>query len=122
MAAATLTASEHGEQVALIQWVEWSLTRYPCLDLLYAIPNGGHRHKAVAGRLRAEGVRSGVPDLCLPVASKGFHGLYVEMKAVGGRESDNQKWWRTRLTEEGYRSVVCVGVDQAITAITQYLN
>lgn len=94
---------EYDIQVALIEWVEWQQTRYPCLDLLYAIPDGGDRHRVVAARLKAEGVRSGVLDLCLPVAHQGYHSLYIEMKAAGGSESDNQKWWRRRLTEEGYR-------------------
>lgn len=112
---------EHTEQVAVIQWAELSLGRYPELELLHAIPNGGHRRPGVAGKLRAEGVRRGVPDLCLPVARGGAHGLYIEMKAPGGRERPEQRWWRERLCEQGYRSVVCVGADEAICALVAYL-
>lgn len=113
---------EHAEQVAVIQWAELSCGRHPDLGLLYAIPNGGHRHRGVAGKLRAEGVRSGVPDLCLPVARGGAHGLYIEMKAPGGRVRPEQKWWRERLREQGYCSVVCVGAEQAVCALRSYLD
>lgn len=113
---------EHAEQAAVVEWVQWNLPRHRELELLFAIPNGGHRHPAVAGKLRAEGVKSGVPDLCLPVARCGAHGLYIEMKAPGGRERPEQKWWRERLRQQGYHSEVCVGADAAITTLKSYLE
>jgi hypothetical protein len=79
--------TEHDEQVALSRWVTLLQPRHPELALLHAIPNGGHRHKAVAVRLKAEGVKRGVPDLCLPVPRGGHHGLYLEMKTRQGRKS-----------------------------------
>ena len=72
--------SEHDEQAALFEWATWHTSQCPELGLLFAIPNGGHRHPVVAARLKAEGVRAGVPDICLPVARKGYHGLFVELK------------------------------------------
>ena len=54
--------SEHDEQVLIFKWARLSEGRWPELALLFAIPNGGHRHKAVAAKLKAEGVRAGVPD------------------------------------------------------------
>ena len=60
-----MKASEHQEQVALFRWAEFAIARWPELALMYAIPNGGHRHKAVAAGLKAEGVKRGVPDVCL---------------------------------------------------------
>jgi len=113
---------EHQEQCAVIQWAELSESRWPELALLYAVPNGGHRHARTAGRLRAEGVKPGVPDLCLPVARCGAHGLYIEMKAPGGRERTVQKWWRQRLVEQGYQSCVCISAGPAIETLTLYLR
>ena len=58
--------SEHVEQVRLFAWAKYACSTLPKLSLLYAIPNGGARHKAVAAKLRAEGVKPGVPDIsCL---------------------------------------------------------
>ena len=51
---------EHQEQKTLIKWCEYKGHPY---NLIFAIPNGGQRHKAVAAKLKAEGVKSGVPDL-----------------------------------------------------------
>ncbi len=115
--------TESAEQKALMEWAEIQSGKYPELDLLYHVPNGGSRRKAEAGRLRAEGVKSGVPDLCLPVARGGYHGLYVEMKRIeGGKVSENQATWLRRLAEEGYASYLCEGKAAAIRVIMDYLK
>lgn len=88
--------TEAQEQVTLFSWA--AVQAIPELALLYHIPNGGSRHKAEAARLRAEGVRAGVPDLCLPVPRGGFHGLYIELKRLrGGRLSEQQRAWLDAL-------------------------
>lgn len=63
--------TEAQEQMTLFSWAAMQSGKYPELNLLYHVPNGGSRHKAEAGRLRAEGVKAGVPDLCLPVGVAG---------------------------------------------------
>lgn len=114
--------SEHCEQVRLFEWAALAKSTMPELGLLYAIPNGGARHKAVAGKLRAEGVKSGVPDLCLPVPRGGFHGLYIELKRQkGGRVSKGQQQWIADLRAQGYSAVVCEGWMAASEVLTAYL-
>lgn len=114
--------SEHAEQAALIEWAANVCPRVPELALLYAIPNGGHRTKGTAGRMKAEGTKAGVPDLCLPVARGGHHGLYVEMKVKGGAVSDKQKHWIARLRDQGYRVEVCWSTEAAARALEDYLG
>ena len=114
--------SEHAEQSALMEWAAYHAGRYPELVLLYAIPNGGHRHKAVAAKLSAEGVKSGVPDLHLPVARCGFHGCYIEMKFGKNSTTDNQKWWLGALANEGYYVTVCWTWEAARDVLTNYLE
>jgi len=114
--------SEHEEQCLVIARAEALAPCVPALRMLFAIPNGGHRHKATAGKLKAEGVRSGVPDMCLPVPVGGHHGLYIEIKAQGGRVSDVQKEWIAALRAQGYRAEVCVGADAAWDVICEYLE
>lgn len=63
-----------------------------------------------------------MPDICLPVARGGFHGLYVEMKAQGGRPSDEQKAWIAALRAQGYRAEVCVGWHAARQLIEDYIT
>ena len=116
------TPEEHDEQVALIQWSEYALPAHPELALLYAIPNGGKRSRAVAAKLKAEGVKAGVLDLCLPVPRGTFHGLYIEMKRRhGGVLSADQTYWRDQLSAQGYQTYVCKGWESARDAIIQYL-
>ena len=122
---ATLPAcpTEDQEQAVVIAWAEAMQHCYPPLARLHHVPNGGDRHKAVAAKLVAQGVKSGVPDLCLPVARRGYHGLYVEMKrTTGGRVSENQKAWLDSLNAEGYRAVICRGAAEAIREIKNYLG
>jgi hypothetical protein len=117
-----LTATEHQEQAALMAMCAALEGQHPEIALLYAIPNGGHRHVAVAARLKAEGVKAGVPDLHLPVARGRWHGLYLELKVGRNKPTPEQAQWHERLRAQGYAVVVCYGADQALTALQRYLE
>lgn len=115
--------TEHQEQSALFAWAKAMEWRMPELKLLYAIPNGGKRSKATAALLKAEGVKPGVPDICLPVARSGWHGMYIELKRrKGGRLSEEQRMWMSALETAGYRCCVCNGWEKAQEIITRYLE
>ena len=114
---------ESEEQTALFEWARLQSGRYPELSLLYHVPNGGSRNKAEAGRLRAEGVKAGVPDLCLPVPRGEFHGLYIELKRQrGGVASEKQTEWMESLMKHGYCVALCKGWEIAAQTITNYLQ
>lgn len=94
---------------------------------MFAIPNGGHRHIAVAKRMKAEGQQSGVPDIFLPVARKGGtnggpFGLFIEMKSEKGVVSPAQREWIKALREQGYLVEICHSLEQACEALTEYLE
>ena len=114
--------SESQEQQQLVSWTDFMQHKYPELNLLYHIPNGGKRSKSEAARFKAEGVKSGVPDLCLPVARGGYHGLYIEMKTESGHTSDEQEWWGERLQAQGYVWRVCHGWQAAVAVLEWYLQ
>ena len=113
--------TEAQEQMTLFSWAAMQSGKYPELNLLYHVPNGGSRHKAEAGRLRAEGVKAGVPDLCLPVARGQYHGLYIELKAGKNTTTKKQKEWLEYLRQQGYYTAVCYGWQPAAQLIEQYL-
>jgi len=113
--------SEHDEQVKLFQWAAYRLGVYPELALMHAIPNGGQRNIVVAAKLKAEGVKSGVPDVCLPVARGGYHGLYLELKHGRNKATAEQSYWLDRLIAQGYRAVVVHEFEGARAAILEYL-
>ena len=110
---------EHKYQKVVIAWFDRQFKEHR--GRLFAIPNGGHRHPAVAAKLRAEGVRPGVPDLMLPVARCGFHGLFIEMKADKGKVRGNQQDWHEYLDAQGYLVAVCFNPEAAMDTIKSYL-
>lgn len=144
------TDSEHGHQRALFAWVnmatlygvraafdeqcyqkggreyadKWygSKDALPILQELYAIPNGGERNKAVAAKLKAEGVKAGTPDTHLPVACGQYHSLYIEMKKPGGTVSPDQRDRFDRLTRNGNCVFVCYTWTEATGKLRYYLG
>ena len=115
-------ATEHDEQAHLFAWAAMAQGTHPELALLFAIPNGGQRHPAVAAQLKAEGVKPGVPDVFLPVARGKFHGLFIEMKVRPNKPTAEQAQWIEVLRYYGYSAVVCYGAQEAINAIKAYLT
>lgn len=115
--------SESIEQICLFRWADYTRGQYPELDLMHHIPNGGKRNITTAKRLKLEGVKPGVPDICLPVARKGYHGLYIELKKQkGNTTTENQDKWIEDLKKEGYYAVVCKGWQEASKTILNYLG
>lgn len=118
----TRQPSESEEQKAVFEWAAAFERVYPELFLLAAIPNGGYRNPREAARLRAEGVKAGVPDMILFVARGGYHGLAIEMKRQRAYKiSPKQICWMRRMSEQGWYAVVCQGAVQAQNIITKYL-
>ena len=116
--------SEAQEQSDLIEWAESCvrLKIHPELALIYAIPNGGSRDIREAKNLKRQGVKAGVPDLCLPVPKGAYHGLYIEMKVGRNKPSAKQKEWLAALGGNGYAVCVCYGAAEARRYIEKYLR
>ena len=112
---------EGGAQEMLFRWITYQLDEYPELALLYHIPNGGKRDAKTATILKRQGVKAGVPDLHLPVARGGYHGLYIELKVGDNTTTKKQKDWIRELNKQGYLAVVCYGWDEAAKQLLDYL-
>lgn len=122
--------SEHSEAVQLMHLVRLHEPQHPDLRWLFAVPNGGHRSKVAAGKLKAEGVKPGVPDYLLPVPRPQWHtvtdayaGLAIELKRTrGGSTSAEQREWLAMLEDQGWRVAVCKGHRHAWGVICDYLG
>ena len=114
--------TETDEQIMIIEWARVMERQYPDLALLYHVPNGGKRNAAEAARFKQQGVKAGVPDLCLPVPCGTYHGLYIELKAEGGKPSGNQLLWLEKLRQQGFCAVLCYGAKAAISTIEHYMR
>lgn len=117
-------------QAALFRLALACVGQHPPLGLLYAIPNGGERNVIVAARMKAEGVRKGMLDMCLPVSrmvrdSHGHlytaHALYIEMKAGDNRATGDQRAWATALMQHGNAVAFCWSADSAFNTLTDYI-
>lgn len=91
------------------------------LDYMHHVPNGGKRDRATAVALKRQGVKAGVPDIVLPAARAGYHGLYIELKAGKNTTTENQRRWLEYLRQQGYYTAVCYGWQKAAELIERYL-
>ena len=96
--------------------------RFPELRCCHHVPNGGQRSAATAGRLKAEGVRPGVPDVHLPVPHGGYCGLWIEMKVGRNRTTQAQNEMIDRLRAYGNRVEVCYGWAAAWEDLLEYMG
>lgn len=139
--------SESGEQIALFAWCAQELamlalqvqqspkwdgqdrSKLAPLRWYHSIPNGGSRGDTAASRaiaggtMKAEGVKSGVSDTCLPFPSRGYSGLYIELKRTdGGTVSKEQKEFGEFISRNGFFFAVCYGEEQAKACLKWYLT
>lgn len=130
---ANLEPSEHDSQRAVCDWWRLACKGYGLPEFaLFAVPNGGARHPAVGRKMKAEGVRAGVPDLFLAVPRRfpaaeetpgfAFIGLFVEMKRRPNKPSAEQEAVILYLRKRGYHVVVAYSAEESIKAISAYLK
>ena len=137
-----MSQDEHNLQCACVQW--FNLQHRELRGLLFAVPNGGARSKATAGKLKAEGVVPGVADLILLVPKNTnpektpygeicieidgqipemwYHALRIEMKTAKGRQSPKQKAWQAIVEAKGYQYAVCRSFDDFTRTVNEYLG
>jgi len=98
--------SEEQIQVAVAQYLDLKL---PKTWRWYHPPNGGWRHKLTGAKLKAQGLKPGVPD-CVILRPNGSP-IYIELKAFGGVLSLAQKDFRDwcEASQQPYRVCRSVG-------------
>jgi hypothetical protein len=111
--------SEHSEQVVVVRKLRSAKV------LFCAVPNGGRRQRLDAVKLKAEGVRRGVPDLLIfdaPPNHPDCVGTALEMKKQGASEaalSRFQKNWIKHLEKRGWLVIVGYGARDALTKLKE---
>lgn len=115
--------TELTEQIRVMTWCRSMEAYEKDYELIYHIPNEGKRKRRTGGNLVRAGLKKGVPDICVPVARLGMHGLYIELKKdKSGEVSKEQIEWIRRLSKQKYLATVCYGADEAIELITAYMQ
>ena len=124
------SGSESSHQIALFMMCALNMKRFPELKWFHAIPNGGLRDKITSGKLKAEGVKSGISDTFLPVKRMQYSGLYIEMKKPSekpvketsrGGISDEQREFGEFVKSRGFYFVVCYSWEEAWSCLEYYL-
>lgn len=123
------SGTEHGHQAALFCWAVDSVGKYPCLEFMFAIPNGFYGDSGQKGKMKAEGLRSGVPDVMLPYAMnqfvsgfKSYSGLFIEMKVKKNIADANQIKYIDYLRSAGYYVAICYSWEEARDTLIKYME
>ena len=111
--------SETTEQMEIFLWADRLSKWIPELKLMYHVPNEGKRTNGAV--LKKAGLKAGVPDICLPVARRGYNALYIELKYGSGKLTKAQKDFVKKLKRENNLVKVAYGADQAEEIIRHYL-
>lgn len=111
-------------QIALIEWSQLpeTLAKYPQLEWLLAVPNGGARSIKTGSLLKQTGVKKGVFDLLLLCPARDYHGLCIELKYKKGKPTAEQLKFKAHHEKIGYRCVVCWSWVDAKQEIINYLS
>jgi hypothetical protein len=109
-------------QADFFSWLALHEKKYPELALFYAIPNGTNKSPAARGLFKRTGLKSGVPDVHLPVSNDNWNGLWIEFKSAKGRLSESQKWWGQSLINYKQFVEVCRSWTEAANVTIDYLG
>ncbi len=95
------------------------------LRFVFAVPNGAalkdRRHGSIQ---KARGLTRGVWDIMVPIPSKGFHGMFLELKSSGdgAKLSKEQEQFGAHIRAVGFAADVQIGWQNAAKSIFQYLE
>ena len=108
--------SEAEEQRIVAKYLDWM--NY----LWFHPPNEAKRSVRLASTLKAQGLKSGVPDVCILEQRNGKGGLFIELKVGKNKPTEEQERWLKRLSEKNYATAVCYSAEHAIKVIEEYMN
>lgn len=109
-------------QKEVVLWARINAPFHRPLNFLSASLNGVKLTPAQYVKAFQSGMNAGFPDLELPCARRGYHGLYIEMKSEKGKLSEHQIEWAKYLGEEKYFFYLARSSEQAIKCLKWYLK
>lgn len=124
----SLTPSETQICQSFLDFVQKAFPEYRP-DII-KIDNEGRTSWQEGARKKREGKKKGASDYFVAVPRyKGWqgdqtvsHGLWLEVKKTGGRESPEQKEFGRKRIERGYQYRCVYGIDEAIAVVSEYLK
>ena len=114
--------AEQREQQAVFAWIREHVSQYPELETAYHIPNEGKRSATGGANQVRQGLRRGMPDICLPAARLGWNALYIEMKAGRNTTMKDQENMIMLLRRHKNLALVARGTAEACQMMEEYLQ
>ena len=111
--------AETVEQIKLFDWIR---TRPDIEPFAMHIPMERKCGIQQGKILKRMGAKAGTADIFIAIPSGDYHGLFIELKADGGRISPKQAEFLELMTKQGYLAVCCVGYEASRSAILAYLG
>lgn len=113
---------EAKEQEIFVKYCE--LKGIICVFIANGFPISGVKNKfAYINSLKAQGYKTGFPDLMVLAQNSKKEVLFIEFKREkGGRLSPKQVEWQERLANLGYDSYVAKGSKHAIAILEEWLT
>jgi hypothetical protein len=115
MARPRAAPSEHSLQVTVLDYLTYNAHR----DLYwFAIPNAARRSLRMGARMKAEGLQSGVADLCIMLPDGKV--IWLELKTGKGRQSLAQKGFQARCERLGHPYGLVWTFDDAVAFLDKH--
>jgi hypothetical protein len=109
------------EYIIQREFVKYMKLQHP--KVLFCASAGGLQTSLNQGqKMKAAGYRKGFPDMAVLEPVGAYKGLFIEIKAAGGRISPEQLAWVQKLNERGYYATVCKGLGECLTVFEKYLQ
>ena len=108
-------ALEHDLQAVILRYLERN-GRPDCY--WFAIPNAAKRSLRLGARMKREGMKAGVADLCIMLPDG--VAAWMESKRAKGTQTDAQKGFQAICGRLGHRYAVVRSLDEAIKVLVEW--
>ena len=117
--------TEWTEQREVIKWFKSIYPQYEKsirLSMNGLNLGGGKKAAIMISQAKSQGMVPGESDLFFAVPRGKYHGLFVEMKAIGKKPTPDQLEYLYYQVSMGYKAEWCEGAEAAIKVISDYMN
>jgi hypothetical protein len=104
--------SEHRLQVLVLQHLELHAVKEA---YWFAVPNAARRSMGLAARMKQEGMRAGVADICIMLG--GGRTVWIEMKTAKGRQTEAQLEFQKVCEALGHPYILAHSLDEAMQGL-----
>jgi hypothetical protein len=118
-----MRSRRQSESVTQQYFMQWLKLQYPRVhEVTASFPNEGKRSYKNASRMKAEGLKKGMPDLGIFYPTPRHHGMFIELKSPKGKLTEDQCNMMELLASKGYYCCASWTLESAQDEVRKYLN